>query len=267
MDEIGINGFRAWRVGTGDPLLVVHGGPGLDHSYLQEWLLPFGSRRMIVFYDQLGCGANTTPVSEVSTQATVKQLESLVRGAAAFGSIGILAHSWGAYLVYEVLRRLERVPVGKLVLVSPVGLTRSRFDASGERLISRIPPKILADVEQVGSGPASGVTVMRILAPFYQARTTNASAVAFTYYNQGVYDRILATLGTYDCRDIAAALPSQTLLLYGDADIEVPDETREIHHRATVKVLPESGHFLFAEQPALFTTEVHSFLSDRSGPG
>ena len=38
MKEIFIAGTRAWHVGQGDPLLVVHGGPGLDHEYLAKWL-------------------------------------------------------------------------------------------------------------------------------------------------------------------------------------------------------------------------------------
>jgi len=36
-------------VGSGDPLVVVHGGPGLDHSYLVHWLSPLENSRSWCF--------------------------------------------------------------------------------------------------------------------------------------------------------------------------------------------------------------------------
>jgi hypothetical protein len=42
------------------PLLVLHGGPGLPHDYLED-LARLGGRRPVVFYDQLGCGSSDHP--------------------------------------------------------------------------------------------------------------------------------------------------------------------------------------------------------------
>src|SRR5258708_35329106 len=62
--SISVTGGEVWYQvtggGKGVPLLVLHGGPGCPHDYLE----PLGSlsdERQIIFYDQLGCGKSDRP--------------------------------------------------------------------------------------------------------------------------------------------------------------------------------------------------------------
>jgi pimeloyl-ACP methyl ester carboxylesterase len=60
---ISVDGGRIWYrcVGRdGIPLLVLHGGPGAGHDYLEP-LEALAADRMVVFYDQLGCGKSDRP--------------------------------------------------------------------------------------------------------------------------------------------------------------------------------------------------------------
>ena len=43
-------------IGSGSPIVVIHGGPGLDHNYLQPGLDILASRNTLVYYDQRGTG-------------------------------------------------------------------------------------------------------------------------------------------------------------------------------------------------------------------
>ncbi len=45
---------------TGLPLLLLHGGPGFPHDYLEP-LEPLSNERPVIFYDQLGCGNSDRP--------------------------------------------------------------------------------------------------------------------------------------------------------------------------------------------------------------
>ncbi len=58
------NGHRVWTKTVGDgpglPLLLLHGGPGAGHDYLEP-LEALGSDRPVIFYDQLGCGRSEKP--------------------------------------------------------------------------------------------------------------------------------------------------------------------------------------------------------------
>ena len=62
-------GYRTWYQMLGDPsaagrrlpLLVLHGGPGLPHDYLEDLGVLAETGRPVVFYDQLGCGKSDHP--------------------------------------------------------------------------------------------------------------------------------------------------------------------------------------------------------------
>ena len=38
-------------VGSGEPIIVIHGGPGLDHNYLRPGLDVLASGNRLVYYD------------------------------------------------------------------------------------------------------------------------------------------------------------------------------------------------------------------------
>ena len=42
-------------IGKGDPLVIVHGGPGLAHDYLYEPFKQLAYNYKLIFYDQRGC--------------------------------------------------------------------------------------------------------------------------------------------------------------------------------------------------------------------
>ena len=58
------NGHSVWTnttgAGPGLPLLLLHGGPGAGHDYLEP-IEGLASDRPVIFYDQLGCGKSDKP--------------------------------------------------------------------------------------------------------------------------------------------------------------------------------------------------------------
>lgn len=61
---VNVDGGRVWYKVVGQkgktPLVVVHGGPGYPHDYLEP-LGALGDEREVIFYDQLGCGKSDRP--------------------------------------------------------------------------------------------------------------------------------------------------------------------------------------------------------------
>jgi pimeloyl-ACP methyl ester carboxylesterase len=47
-------------LGTAHALLLLHGGPGAGHDYLEP-LSALADERPVIFYDQLGCGRSDRP--------------------------------------------------------------------------------------------------------------------------------------------------------------------------------------------------------------
>src|SRR2546421_1708639 len=104
-----VPGGRVWYqiVGSGPatPLLVLHGGPGAGHDYL-ETLEGLADERPVVFYDQLGCGRSDQPddPSRWHIARFVREVD-LVRHALGLDRIHLLGQSWGGWLAIEYMLR------------------------------------------------------------------------------------------------------------------------------------------------------------------
>src|SRR5258708_4575062 len=63
------DGFKVWyrSVGGGGthegvPLVILHGGPGVPHDYLENLEALASDNQRVIFYDQLGGGRSARPV-------------------------------------------------------------------------------------------------------------------------------------------------------------------------------------------------------------
>ncbi len=68
------------RFGKGDPIIVVHSGPGLDQGYLLPQMLELAKDHEVIFYDQRGSGRSLEAGIDpkyVSSDQFAKDLESL----------------------------------------------------------------------------------------------------------------------------------------------------------------------------------------------
>jgi proline iminopeptidase len=103
---VSVEGGRVWyrSVGSGGiPLLLLHGGPGAGHDYLEP-LEMLAADRQVVFYDQLGCGRSDRPDNSAlwRIERFVTEVAQL-RRALGLSHIHLLGHSWGGWLAIEYL--------------------------------------------------------------------------------------------------------------------------------------------------------------------
>lgn len=249
-------------IGTGPPIVVVHGGPGLDHTYLVKWLQPLTQQRTIIYYDQTGCGSDRTPMIDVSFQRTVEQFEALIDALGLGESYGLFTHSWGSNVVLSAILQFSSIKPSEITFCSPTALTRQRFDESGERLLKRIPKDAM---ELIGRLEASeekdaGVRLMNAALPYYVA-SSEVPEIEFGFYSSAVFSRVIESVGDFDFTLAAQALPRRSLLIYGESDFEIPDGTRELHEAGLRSVCIErTGHFPFAERPEEFMRLVRGAL-------
>ena len=107
---VAFRGFRTWYRVEGDlaasgeklPLLVLHGGPGFPHDYLEDLAALADDGRPVVFYDQLGCGKSDHPDDPgLWVMSTFVEEVGAVRAALGLDRIHLLGHSWGGWLALE----------------------------------------------------------------------------------------------------------------------------------------------------------------------
>src|SRR6266850_676176 len=74
-----INGTSLYLkiVGRGEPIVIVHGGPGMNHSYFIPHLDKLARKYKIVFYDQRASGKSSIPSADsISLKFFVDDIEA-----------------------------------------------------------------------------------------------------------------------------------------------------------------------------------------------
>jgi L-proline amide hydrolase len=139
-------GYRTWYRLSGDrnsgvpPLLTLHGGPGSTHNYFAplERLAP---GRLVVLYDQIGCGNSDRPTASEWSVAVFREEVDAVRQQLGLDRIHLLGTSWGGMLA------LEHVLSGASGIVSLVlSSTLASIDqwaAEQRRLRDALPPEVV----------------------------------------------------------------------------------------------------------------------------
>lgn len=114
------------------PLLVLHGGPGAPHDYLEP-LEALSDERPVIFYDQLGCGNSDKPRDKSlwTVERFVSELEQ-VRSYLGLDKMHLLGQSWGTMLAVDFMLVKKPKGVMSLILSGPC-LSSSRF-ASDQKL-------------------------------------------------------------------------------------------------------------------------------------
>lgn len=260
-------------VGEGPPVLVMHGGLGLDHTYFRPWLDPLGERAALVLYDHRGNGRSSRPSSldDVDHGTWAEDADAL-RAALGHERVVVLGHSYGSFLALEyAVRHPERV--AGLVLVG----SAPKFDYPATAMANaakRATPEQLAALQGGLTGPVADdegfARVWRAIVPIYYHRPdaevlrrqdaeTRYSAAAF---NAGMF----RCLPSYDVLPHLGQLRVPALVVTGRHDWITPVEQGERLARAMpdarLVVFEESGHYPFVEEPARFVDLVGAWLDE-----
>lgn len=112
-------------IGRGPSVLVLHGGPDFDTSYLLPEMDALSDGYRLIYYDQRGRGKSAEKVhAEDITLATELADLDAVRQHSGLESVVVLGHSWGAVLALEyALRHPNRV--SRLILLNPAPASAS----------------------------------------------------------------------------------------------------------------------------------------------
>lgn len=136
------------EIGQGEPVVVLHGGFGAEHSYMRYAIAGLEDRRRFVLFDQRGSLRSPVPAdSSVTIDDLVADLEMLRRHLL-LDRMTLLSHSSGTYLA---LRYLEAHPdrVGRLVLTGALPVKSGTYlDSATLALAREVTPRIRAHMSR-----------------------------------------------------------------------------------------------------------------------
>ena len=277
-------------LGSGPPLLILHGGPGASHDYLLPHLVPLARRNRLVFIDERGGGKS--PKLENPAEYTVENMvedAEAVRKALRLGKINLLGHSFGGVLAQAYAFKYQK-NLSHLVLCSTFHSTK-RFNEVFKAIKAKMAPDLRERIDKLEAaglyGHGKDYEKNRYPAEYmvaawgegyfpylYQNRPdpnfdpSNAFSVAWDVYREmwGSHGEFVVD-GNLTSVEYADRLPSikvPTLITVGDHDQSDPAVSREMHALipgSKLVVLPKSGHQTFEDQPRLFIEAVQNFLS------
>jgi len=258
------------RIGSGPPVVVLHGGPGADHEYLRPGFDALADGREVLYYDQRGGGRSPVPRDvPVGWIEQVADLEALRRHWG-LEQLTVAGYSWGGLLA--LLYALEHPGrVGRLALVSPAPTwrgARELFEATFAR--RNMDPAFQEERRRLRE---SGLRERDPAA--FQQRIFELSVAAYFFDPSRAREltpfRVVArtqqevwhSLGDYDLRPRLPALAgTPTLVLHGEDDpipIEAARTAAELLG-AEFHGLPRCGHVPYVEAFETFRSVVGGFL-------
>lgn len=280
--SIGIDDTSLWVVERGPiegfPLIVLHGGPGLDHHAFGTYLDPLTDRGVRLVLVDMRAQGRSAPC-DAATWTLERHAQDIIMLARSLrlGRYAVLGHSYGAFVTLQNAVDYPGMTAGSIVVAG----------IAGSRWLDRIEPNLLAfRPESLRSRVAASwareadvttdeefASVMRDQWPFHFADPEDAriaeyeDQVAGTVFSPSVLRHLATTgYGGIDVEDRLAEVRAPVLVVAGRHDRTCVVEASEAMAReipgARLEVFEASGHLTFVEEPERFASVVGSFIAE-----
>jgi len=259
------------------PLLLLHGGPGASHYYLEP-LRALSVQRPVILYDQLGCGRSERPKDNTLwiIERFIDEIEML-REELKLNKVHILGHSWGTMLAVDYMLTRKPQGVASLILSSPC-LSVSRWQDDCRRFISELDPfdrRVIEESE--ASRNFDSEQYRQAMLNFYKKHLCRIypwpECVEKTFENMGtdVYGymwgpsefSVMGTLKNYERADKLKDIKLSVLFTCGRYDESSPETTEYFHKMvrgSEFKIFEDAAHMHHIEKTELYLDTASAFL-------
>jgi proline iminopeptidase len=263
------DGYRLFveKLGDGLPVVVLHGGPGVDHTMFRPYLDPLADEFRLLYVDQRGQGRSERVDPASLTLERFARDVDLLADALELDRFALLGHSFGA--IVTTWHAIE-VGTGAAYVISGGGDSselmmadvRASLEAMGDA------GKRIADSwerEQDVETEEEFAALMTDQAPFHFAGPVAEGFMADTVYSPHVLRHFARVgYGDFDYRADLGRVSKPTLVLVGDADrTTTPRAARAVHERipgSELVVLDGAGHMSYVEAQDDYLNAVRTFL-------
>ena len=274
-----VDDTRLWvlELGEGHPVLILHGGPGLDHTQFRPWLDPLAERFRLIYVDLRSQGRSdlsdpstwrlTTMARDVGALARSLELEEFA----------VLGHSFGSFVALQ--HAVDEGTAGHYVLLGCVPSSRwlDRIEAN---LAALEPPELRERIAASWEKETEVRTAAEFRdlfldqLPFHFADQTSEAYREFAH-NAVEHMRfspdVLRTLangqyGGIEVEDRLGEIARPVLVVAGEQDrVTVPEGAYAIVEavpRAEYVLIRNAGHMMFVEAPQAVRAAIERFLDE-----
>jgi proline iminopeptidase len=262
-------------IGEGEPILVVHGGPGLEHSYFLPYLNELAKDHKLIFFDMRGHGKSDANIdsSKIQLSYFVDDIEQL-RKEFGVNDLILMAHSFGGLVAENYAIKYPK-HLKAVILISPSAHdSKYTIDASSV-LKQRVTQQDMIDRETVMSSPEFYKADPKAYEKLYRVnfrasvyRKEVLDSINFSFPNNykersNLLRKIYPENWFYSIRMKLSEILCPVLIIRGEYEPLSKECYDDLHERllhSTLVSIPECGHFPFAEAHDRFIKETTKFL-------
>lgn len=265
--------------GQGYPLLLLHGGPGLDHHEFGNYLDALTDRYRLILVDQRSQGLSDAAPTETWTLKQMAHDVILLAEALGLTQYAVLGHSYGAFVA---LQNAVDFPGRASQTIVSSGVPGGKYLESAGANLERFEPlelrqQIAASMEREGAVQtgADFAQLMHDQWPFHFANPRDPriqeleNQMVDSVFSPAMLQHFAAQgYGGYEIEDQLARVTQPTLVLAGRHDRVCSAEAAEATARgipdAQLRIFESSGHMSFVEENAAYVDVVRRFLNQHS---
>ena len=253
--------------------MVVHGGPGGDHSGFKPAMSPLAETMQLVYFDHRGQGRSAKgDPARYTLDENVADMEAL-RLHLGLGPVVSIGTSYGGMVAMAHAARHPGA-VSKLILI--VTAAHAGFMPAAEAFVAAYgTPEQQHVCQRLWSGTFETAAQMEAyygaMGPLYSRRYDPAAAAATrgrAIYSPEPLNRAFGPAGflrRYDLREEISRIAVPTLVLAGQHDWICPPRFSEEIHRlipgSQLQVFAESSHSIRADEPERLNAAIREFVS------
>src|SRR5882672_9208882 len=273
---LAVNGTSLYyhSIGNGEPVIIIHGGPVLDQSYMIDHFKELSKNHRLIFFDQRACGKSTSDV-DTATMTMKNLIDDIdqLRQKLGLDQVHILGHSWGGMLAARYAIEYP-VKVKSLVLCDAMPPSFRLWNEEEQLLAQRTSAydSLLEDQIKAQEGFKNKEvkwvdSLMKISFKSQFEDSTKLTLLKIDlpqdYFKRSkIFEHIGPELFAFDITLQLEKVIAPTLIIYGDqepaTEISGPIYKNGIANSQLV-IIPHSGHFPFIEQPLRFNLAVQAF--------
>ena len=259
--------------GQGRPMLLMHGGSGLDHTYFRPWLDTLSDQLQLIYYDQFGQGRSTRPQSyeDISMHTWADEADAL-RDHLGYERVILLGHSYGGFIAQEYAL-LHGNHLDGLIICDTAPVLDYIDVAMAKAQKRGTPEQFQALIAGLSAPVADDATFRQLwttILPLYfnkydpQVAATQDEA---TLYSAGAFNQGMGKLvSTFNVLSRLSEITVPTLVIAGRHDwITPPAQGAERLHAALpdskLDIFEDSGHFPFIEENDKFVATVRDWVN------
>lgn len=259
--------LAGWTAGSGDPVLLLHGGPGLSYSLVDQLAEELATEFTVATWQQRGLEPSTLEGPFTVAQAVLDAIAVLdgLQWERAF----VVGHSWGGQLALRLAAAHPSRVAGALA-VDPLGVVgdggMAAFEAELPARIAKADRERAGELDEramAGEGTADeALESLRLFWPAYFADPESAPPMPALQFCVEAYAGIIGQ-ATADTDRLAEAL-ARSKAPYGvlaGAASPIPwgqaaRASAELSPHAFLTLIPGAGHFPWLEVPGCVLPEL-----------